>query len=172
MQPAASICLLSKAYKDSVLLRYKAKSVMFVTFSQNTVILPIDKTVKLFSSFVFLIFVEPLTHMGAFNSYVEQILHNYDHLTPSNGQLWTFYIITNDRSLCLDFLLTSYPLLSCPHSYWMPLSLLHVDFYISTIWWIFIVQVTYLSNSPVKTNECSNFHRWETSCQYPNELTF
>ena len=32
------------------------------------------------------------TFKGAFNNYVDQILPNFDPLTPSGGQTWTFYI--------------------------------------------------------------------------------
>ena len=31
---------------------------------------------------------------GAFNKYVDPILPYFDHLPPSSGQLWTFYICT------------------------------------------------------------------------------
>ena len=30
---------------------------------------------------------------GSFNNYVDQILPNFDPLSPSSGQLWTFYMI-------------------------------------------------------------------------------
>ena len=32
------------------------------------------------------------TFKGAFYNYVHQILPNFDPLTPSGGQIWTFYI--------------------------------------------------------------------------------
>ena len=30
---------------------------------------------------------------GTFYNYVDQILHNFDPLPPSSGQLWKFYVI-------------------------------------------------------------------------------
>ena len=46
------------------------------------------------------------THLRAFNNYVDQILHNFDHLPPLE---WTFYWVSTDHQ----------PSSSCNRSYWM-----------------------------------------------------
>ena len=56
---------------------------------------------------------------GAFKNHVDQVLPNFDHLTPSSGQLWTFYIPfvhVTKLGLFTDHLPTSF----CLRDYWMP----------------------------------------------------
>ena len=52
-----------------------------------------------------------LAARGSFNNYVDQILSKKDPLSPSSGQLWTFFknIYPLFTWQSMDFLLTTYP---------------------------------------------------------------
>ena len=54
--------------------------------------------------------------VGSLKYYVEQIWPKFDHLIPSSGQLWKFYILSSlDQACILGYL----PTFSCLHSFWM-----------------------------------------------------
>jgi hypothetical protein len=72
----------------------------------------------------------------SFNNYVDQVLSNFNHLPPSSGQLWTFYLLS---TLCLrDQAWTSndhQPTSSCPRNYWMTPSR---DYFVQR-WWCIVL---------------------------------